>query len=134
MIDSRFLRFAISGILAAAVNIFSRVLLSDYMSYSLSIIASFLIAMTTGYLLMRYAVFERSGRHPAGEYVRFGLVNLLALVQVWCISMVFARYVFPLLIPRIRPDTPAHIIGVLSPVITSYYLHKYFTFGKANHP
>lgn len=104
------------------------------MSYSSSIIASFLIAMTTGYLLMRFVVFEKSGRHPAGEYVRFGLVNLLALVQVWCVSMVFARYVLPLLIPEIRPDTPAHIIGVLSPVITSYYLHKYFTFGKVDYP
>ena len=104
------------------------------MSYSVSIIASFLIAMTTGYLLMRFAVFEKSGRHPAGEYVRFGLVNLMALVQVWCVSMVFARYIFPLLIPGVRADTPAHIIGVLSPVVTSYYLHKYFTFGKVNGP
>lgn len=131
MIDPRFLRFAISGALAAAVNILSRILLSHYMGYSASIIVSFMIAMTTGYLLMKFAVFERSGRHPGGEYLRFGLVNLVALAQVWCVSMVLASYVLPWLVPSLPPQTPAHVIGVLSPIATSYFLHKHFTFGKA---
>lgn len=132
MITARFLRFAVTGALAAAVNILSRMLLSSYMSYSASIIASFLIAMTTGYLLMKFTVFERSGRHPGGEYLRFGLVNVVALAQVWCVSMVLARYVLPWAVPSLPPETPAHVIGVLSPVVTSYFLHKHFTFGKAS--
>lgn len=128
----RFLRFVASGAVAAGVNIGARVLLSSYMSYSASIIVSFLIAMTTGYVLMKLAVFERSGRHPGGEYLRFGLVNLLALAQVWAVSMVLARHVLPWLLPALPPETPAHVIGVLSPVATSYFLHKHFTFGKAS--
>lgn len=130
MVNSRFMRFAVSGALAAAINILSRILLSAYMSYSASIIVSFLIAMTTGYLLMKLAVFERSGRHPGGEFLRYGLVNLVALAQVWCVSMVLARYVLPGLLPSVPPETPAHVIGVLSPIVTSYFLHKHFTFGK----
>lgn len=131
MLNSRFVRFVVSGALAAAVNILSRILLSSYMSYSASIIVSFLIAMTTGYLLMRLAVFERSGRHPGGEYLRFGLVNLVALAQVWCVSILLARHVLPWVLPAVPPETPAHVIGVLSPIVTSYFLHKHFTFGKA---
>lgn len=131
MVNSRFIRFVVSGALAAAVNILSRILLSAYMSYSASIVVSFLIAMTTGYFLMKLAVFERSGRHPGGEYLRFGLVNLVALAQVWCVSMVLASYVLPRALPSVPPETLAHIIGVLSPIVTSYFLHKHFTFGKA---
>lgn len=134
MITSRFVRFAVSGALAAAVNIVSRMLLSAHMSYSASIVASFLIAMTTGFVLMKFTVFEKSGRHPAGEYLRFGLVNLVALAQVWCVSMVLARYVLPSVIPALAPETPAHVIGVLSPIVTSYFLHKHFTFGRTGAP
>lgn len=131
MITSRFVRFALSGALAAAINVLSRIALSLYMSYSASIVVSFLIAMTTGYFLMKLTVFERSGRHPGGEYLRFGLVNLVALAQVWCVSMLLARYVLPALLPALAPDTPAHVIGVVSPILTSYFLHKHFTFGRA---
>ena len=130
MLSPRFLRFALSGGVAAAANILSRIALSEVMGYSAAIVIAYLIGMTVAFLLMKFLVFERSGRHPGGEYFRFGLVNLVALAQVWCVSMVLARYVLPTVLPSLPPETPAHVIGVLSPIVTSYFLHKHFTFGK----
>ncbi len=131
VLSSRFLRFAASGGVAAAVNILSRVALSQLTSYSVAIVTAYLIGMTTAYILMKFLVFERSGRTAAGESLRFVVVNIFALAQVWGVSMFLALYVFPWLLPEISAETPAHIIGVLSPIVTSYYLHKYFTFRKA---
>lgn len=130
VISPRFLRFAVSGGVAASANILSRMALSQVMSYSWAIVVAFLIGMTTGYVLMKFLVFEQSGRHPASEYARFGLVNLLALLQVWGVSILLADHVFPWLIPGVPPETPAHVIGVLSPIVTSYLLHKHFTFRQ----
>ena len=131
VLSPRFIRFAVSGGLAAAVNILSRIALSQVTSYSIAIVIAYLIGMTTAYVLMKFLVFERSGRSATGEYLRFGVVNIVALAQVWCVSMLFAVYIFPWLMPSVSPETPSHIIGVLSPIATSYFFHKHFTFGKA---
>ena len=52
---------------------------------------AYLVGMTIAYLLNRLFVFERSGRAVADEYVRFGIVNLVALAQVWIVSVGLAR-------------------------------------------
>lgn len=128
--SSQFFRFVVSGGLAAVVNILSRIALSQLTSYSVAIVIAYLIGMTTAYVLMKLLVFERSGRRAAEEYLRFGMVNLVALAQVWGVSMLFAFYIFPWLMPAVSAMTPAHVIGVLSPIVTSYVLHKHFTFRR----
>lgn len=130
LLSSRFLRFGVSGGVAAAANIGVRILLSQVMSFSAAIVLAYFVGMTVAFVLMKFLVFETSGRHPAGEYLRFGLVNVVALAQVWCVSMGLARVILPWLLPQLSPETPAHVVGVLSPIATSYFLHKHFTFGK----
>ncbi|MCI1001180.1 GtrA family protein [Ochrobactrum sp. C6C9] len=129
LLDRPFVRFVLSGGLAAAVNIGSRVLLSEVTNFSTAIVVAYLLGMTTAYILMKLFVFEESGRSVGHEYLRFGLVNAVALVQVWGISMLLARYAFPALNYSFHAETVAHVIGVLSPIATSYFMHKYFTFA-----
>jgi putative flippase GtrA len=126
----RFVAFVAVGGVAALVNIFSRVAISQAVSYELSIILAFWIGVTTAFLLSRFCVFEASGRSMLSEFVRFVLVNVVALVQVWCVSIILARAVFPSLGFTWHAETTAHVIGVLSPVIISYYAHKRFSFGR----
>jgi putative flippase GtrA len=57
-------------------------------------------------------------------------VNLLALVQVWLISVGLVRLVFPAIGFIWQAETMAHAIGVVSPVITSYFAHKYYSFRE----
>ncbi|TRL35336.1 GtrA family protein [Rhizobium straminoryzae] len=129
LIHQPFVRFAVSGGIAAAANILSRMALSQITSYSVAIVLAYLIGMTTAYVLMKIFVFEQSGRRVHSEYVRFGLVNLVALAQVWGVSVVLARFVFPAISFETHAETAAHIIGVLSPIATSYFMHKHFTFA-----
>lgn len=125
------LRFVVTGGVAACVNIGSRVLLSRVMSFEWAILAAYGLGMTTAYLLARRFVFAASGRHAGHEYSRFALVNLVAVAQVWTITELLARYGLPAAGWGWHTDAVAHGIGVASPVLTSYYGHKLFTFRQS---
>jgi putative flippase GtrA len=124
-----FIRFAISGGIAAGVNILSRILLSEIMPYSIAVTIAYLFGMTTAYVLMKVMVFEASGQRVHQEYVRFTLVNAVAFAQVWLVSIGLAKHLLPMIGFESHAETVGHIIGVLSPIVTSYFMHKYFTFS-----
>lgn len=126
---SQFLRFVVTGGLAAGANILSRLALSQIVSFETAVVVAYLVGMTVAFILARLFVFDASGRSVQGEFLRFGLVNLVALLQVWLVSVGLARYLFPALGFAWHAETVAHVIGVLSPVVTSYYGHKKFSFG-----
>ena len=125
----RFALFVVAGGVAALVNIGSRILLNLAMRYEIAIVVAYLCGMTTAYLLNKLFVFERSGRAVADEYVRFTLVNLFAVAQVWIVSVGLARLVFPAVGFAWHAETVAHVIGVIVPVFTSYLGHKHFSFA-----
>ncbi|WP_244532752.1 GtrA family protein [Phyllobacterium sp. CL33Tsu] len=123
------MRFVISGGIAAAINILSRIAFSQFLPFSAAIVLAFLVGMTTAFILMKQFVFDESGNSTGNEYVRFGLVNLVALLQVWLVSIILARWLLPAINYNWHVDTTAHVVGVLSPVLTSYVAHKSFTFA-----
>ncbi len=123
-----FVRFLLAGGVAAAVNIGSRLLLSLLLPFEWAIVVAYLIGMTTAYVLTRLFVFETTGS-TVREYLRFGLVNVVALVQVWLVTIGLADWIFPALGFAWHPELVAHTIGVLSPVVVSYYGHKLFSFA-----
>ncbi|MEO0466509.1 MAG: GtrA family protein [Pseudomonadota bacterium] len=125
----RFLRFVLVGGGAAAVNIASRWLLSFVTGYQVAIVIAYLIGMLTAFILMRIWVFDDSGDGAGKELVKFAIVNGVALLQVWGVSMGLFLYLLPAIGWTWEPKLLAHTIGVLSPVITSYLGHKYFSFG-----
>jgi putative flippase GtrA len=129
LIAAPFFRFMVAGGIAAVTNILSRIALSYFMTYGFAIVVAYLIGMTTAYLLMKLFVFEPSGKSVPHEYFRFGVVNIIALAQVWLISEGLARWLFPAIGFFWYDETVAHVIGVLSPVVTSYIGHKSFTFA-----
>jgi putative flippase GtrA len=87
--------------------------------------------MSTAYLLARCFVFDRSDRTVTAEYLRFAAVNTVAIVQVWLVSVGFAIKIFPAMNLQFHPELMAHIIGVTSTAVTSYFGHKLFTFRPA---
>ena len=128
--ESQFIRFLVTGGIAAGVNVASRYLLMSAMSYRWAIVAAFLCGMTTAWLLSRLFVFESSGRNWAEEYGRFALVNMVAAPQIWLISVGLAEYLFPAVGFTFHPEDVAHLIGVIVPVFTSYIGHKHFSFAR----
>jgi putative flippase GtrA len=124
----RFARFAVAGGVAAAVNIASRWVFSLALVYELAVACAYLVGMGTAFLLNRAYVFERPGDGVAGQFVRFAAVNALAFAQVWVVSVGLDRLVFPKVGWSWHAETIAHTIGVLSPIATSYFGHKHFSF------
>ena len=128
---SRFTRFVLSSGVAAFVNLASRWLINHYTSFQIAVAISFCFGVTTAYLLGRWFVFDETGRSMLDEFKRFLLVNLVALVLVWCISVGLAERLFPWIGLTWHAEDIAHLIGVLSPAVLSYFAHKSFTFARA---
>ncbi len=125
----RFALFLFAGGTAALVNILSRIAFNWLMPYEVAIVVAYLCGMTMAYLLNKRFVFTSSGRGVASEYMRFALVNLAAVAQVWIVSVGLARLVFPAIGFIWHAETVAHVIGVTIPVFTSYLGHKHFSFA-----
>ena len=80
---TEFLKFLVTGGLAALANLASRYALNLIMPFEAAVVIAYLIGMTTAYMLARRFVFQRSGRPIGSEVRRFILVNLVALILVW---------------------------------------------------
>ena len=124
----RFGRFLFVGVAAAAVNILSRVAISHFVRFEYAVALAFPIALTFAFMMSRLFVFEISDRSVWEQYCRFFLVNVVALVQVWLVSVGLTYWVFPAIGWTVQAELAAHTIAVCSPVVTSYYAHKFFTF------
>jgi putative flippase GtrA len=130
-LKSEFAGFLVAGGLAALANVGSRMLFSQLASYPVAIVLAYLVGMVTAFLLMRGHVFgTRSGR-LGSEITAFVVVNALAVLQTLVVSLVLAYYVLPWIGIQQDAETVAHVVGVVVPVITSYYGHKYWTFRSA---
>lgn len=126
----QFLKFLVTGGIAALVNLLSRYALNHVMSFEAAVVVAYLLGMATAYLLARRFVFDASGRPVASEVRRFVVVNLVALGFVWAISVGLARIVFPAIGMTWHADDIAHLIGVLAPAVTSYIGHRFYTFAR----
>ena len=123
--------FALTGGLAAVCNVSSRMLLSKSMGYGFAVCLAYLIGMVVAFLLASALVFEASDQPWRKELVKFATVNLASFAQVWIVSVGLARLLFPHVNFRWHADSVAHIIGVASPLLFSYYAHKHFTFRRS---
>ncbi len=126
--NPEFFRFLLVGGFAAIINFSSRILINTVYSFRVSVIIAYIIGMITAYVLSKFLVFSPSGKHPLKEFSYFAIVNGVAIIQVWVISVVLAEYLFPSWKLIFYPKEIAHFIGISIPVITSYYGHKYYSF------
>ena len=126
----QFLSFLLVGGFAAFVNWLSRFFLSGFMPFSAAIVLAYLIGMTTAFALSRVMVFDRSGRSARSDFLRFAVVNVFAIFQVWLISVALAHWLMPWVGFSWHAEEVAHAVGVAAPVVTSYFGHRHFTFRK----
>ena len=131
-LNTEFSRFVLTGGFAAGVNFLSRIGLSELMSYCFAVFVAYLIGMVTAFILSKIFVFQKSGQSTSNEFIRFTIVNIIAVIQVWLISVGLFEYGFPAINFNFHPEEVAHLIGISVPVITSYYGHKHFTFAEKN--
>lgn len=129
-VKTEFMQFLLVGGFAAGVNFLCRIGLNQFMSFRWAVFIAYLFGMLTAFLLSKYFVFEESGKHHLHELRDFTLVNILAVIQVWLISVGLAEYLFPAINYTFYSYETAHLIGLGIPAVTSYFGHKYFSFKK----
>lgn len=128
--SKQFLAFLLTGGLAAAVNIGSRILLSQWLTFSAAVILAYCCGMATAFLLARIFVFRDSAQPMHRSAVFFVLVNLAAVLQTWAVSLLMLRIILPWLgVERFAAEI-AHGVGVVVPVFSSYFGHKRWSFAR----
>ena len=128
---ARFIRFLLTSGASACVNILARYLLEYVTSYEIAVAIAYLFGMITAFSLARRFVFDAGHDKIGGQFARFALVNAIGFVQVWLVSVGLVRLLFPAMGFTWQAETIAHVIGVASPAVTSYFLHRHFSFRAA---
>ncbi|MDD4915233.1 MAG: GtrA family protein [Methylococcales bacterium] len=124
----QFVAFLLTGGTAAAVNFGSRIFYMRWLDFSSAVIAAYITGMITAFILARLLVFRKSQQALHRSAAFFVLVNLVAVVQTWGISMGMVYYVLPMLEINMFTHEIAHAAGVAAPVFTSYLGHKRWSF------
>ena len=130
MITPEFLRFLLAGGIAAAANFGSRFIFSNFFSYGLAVFAAYLVGMLVAFLLMRGHVFNARNGSFLPQVTKFIGVNVLAVLQTLVISLLLAGWLLPNIgiTDQVKAEAIAHLVGVLVPVVSSYFGHKLLTF------
>lgn len=126
--SKQFLKFLVVGGLAAMVNFSSRHLYSLYVNFPVAVAFAYFTGMIVAYVLSKFFVFHGSKQSLQSSLLLFTLVNLIALLQTFLITMIFAYVIFPYTGFVLHSQSVAHAIGICSPVFTSYLGHKHLTF------
>ncbi len=126
----QFLIFLSMGGAAAAVNWLSRIALSTVLAFGPAVVIAHLIGMVVAFLGMRAFAFRVSGPGAGQEFGRFFLVNLVSIAQTWAVSELLLLLLAGPVGNRAVAEAAAHGIGISSTVITSYWLHRRFTFRQ----
>lgn len=124
----QFLTFLLTGGTAAAVNFGSRIVYSFWFSFSTAVILAYLTGMVTAFVLAKLFVFKDTEQSVHRSALFFVLVNVVAVLQTWGISLVLAFYVLPAVGVEHFVDEIAHAVGVAVPVFSSYWGHKRWSF------
>ena len=124
-----FARFIAIGGLAALVNLVSRYLLDYIMPFEAAVVLAYMIGMVFAFFLFQKLIFGGSSGHRSRRVVRFVQVNLVGAGLAWAVSSLMARLLLPAIGWDYRPFEVAHFVGVAAPAISSYFLHKHYTFA-----
>jgi len=126
--SNEFLKFLITGGVAALINFFSRILFSQWFDFSFAICLAYFVGMATAFVLAKMFVFKQSHQDLLKSSSFFVLVNLFALLQTWGVSLLFMNILLPYFGISSMTQEIAHAVGITVPVFTSYLGHKYLSF------
>ena len=124
-----FARFLGVGGIAAVANLVSRYVLDFSLPFEAAVVLAYIVGMVVGFFLFQ-RMLARSSRIDATVIVRFVWVNIFGATLAWAVSTLMARQVLPVLGWGWQPFEVAHLCGVAAPAITSYFLHKHYTFAE----
>lgn len=120
--------FVVAGAIAAAANYGSRFVLSSWVSFPVAVALAYVVGMAVAFVLMRTYVFTSRTGSLRPQVIWFAIVNVLALAQTLVVSVALAKWLLPALGIVDRAEAIGHAIGVVVPVVSSYFGHRWRTF------
>ena len=127
-VTKEFPLFVLAGSIAALINIISRIILTIFLDFEISVFISYLLAMITSFLLQRKYVFKSTKKSYKRSIAGFLLVHFVTLLQVWIVSFLLKFWLISFISSVSIVEFIAHVFGLGIPAFTSYYGHKYITF------
>ena len=123
-----FIRFLGIGGIAAMANLVSRYFLDFIMPFEVAVVLAYMVGMVLAFFLFQRMLFG-GGKADMRRVMRFIWVNIFGATLAWAVSSVMARQLLPAIGWTFHPFEVAHLCGVAAPAITSYFLHKHYTFA-----
>ena len=99
------------------------------MPFEAAVVLAYIVGMVFAFFLFHRLIFGGSGGVGSRRLIRFVHVNLVGAGLAWTVSSLMARLVLPTLGWQFHPFEIAHLIGVAAPAVSSYFLHKHYTFA-----
>jgi len=131
--SQEFLRFLISGSIAAAVNFFSRFFFRLYFSYALSIAFSFSLGTVISFFLNKFFTFRSFGEKSAIQLAKFILIAVTSVILAsFLASVQVALYKFTRInfIKEKNLESVVHLTTIGLVTVYNFLAMKYFSFRK----
>ena len=129
--NKEFILFILTGGLSATINLSSRIIISNFLIFEISVLISYLIGMITAYYLAKKYVFLNIKKSYKKSFPIFALVNFVAVLQTFLISKYIRIWLMNLFDNYITIDFILHLCGVIFPIFSSFFGHKYITFRNS---
>ena len=122
----QFLGFVAVGGLAALINWLTRIVLSLWIPFSISVIIAYAVGMTVAFTLNSIFIFSKSEKRKGKQARDFIAVNLAFLPVVWITSITLEKWFQSIGI--IYPQSLSHGIAVAIPALATFLIYKFFAF------
>ena len=129
--NKEFILFLITGGFSAIINLSSRIIISNFLRFEISVLIAYLIGMITAYYLAKKYVFLNIKKSYKKSFPVFALVNFVAVLQTFFISKYIRILLIDIFNNFIIIDFISHLCGVIFPIFTSFFGHKYITFSDS---
>ena len=125
------MRFLICGGLAAAVNWFARIGLSQWMSFEAAVAVAYAIGMVAGFVLYRTFVWPDHNSSLKRQLVGFLIVNAGSAVIVFLASVGVREALGLVQADGAIADAAAHGLGIAVGALVNFAGHRAVTFKAA---
>lgn len=126
--------FLLVGGAAAGAQWLSRFGFSYFLPYAGAVVAAYAVGMGLAFELNRRFVFPTANDDRRRQFIRFVAVNAVSFVVVWMISMLLGEVLLPHFMRRDWAEAIGHGLGLLSPAVLSFVLHRRYTFRTDERP
>ena len=136
-LSKQFLRFLVSGGIAALVNFFSRFFFQQFFTYAWSVALSFSLGTGVSFFLNKAFTFASYDERTSIQFVKFILIALVGIMLASFAASAQITLYRLLGWPRLSEgevESIAHIVTIAGAAIYNFLAMKYFSFRRLKAP